>query len=400
MRALADAIVAVRHSLHSQGSYRHTLLLALAAVVAAGLIARLGLQVHRLLFEPQGPIDLLIYHRLIHGWFEGLPIYAQRRTAVHPPALFLLLWPIYGWLPAEATRWLYALTVFPVLGAFAAILLREAHPARRSERALLTLLVVGCYPSAITIGIGQITLYVLLAAIAGTFLVLREPPDAARDAVAAALFLVALIKPNLTMPFFWVIAFRKGGIRPVVLALVGYFVATAVAMVLHGTSLDAMRALLLAWYFKGQGGFSTTGYGNLHSWLGDLGLNSWIFPASGVVFAAHGLWAWRHRDADPWVLIGVAAIVARIWAYHRLYDDLLLIFPLVALYRLAGNAPEGEGAGAWLLFALGAAALIGPATLLVESAAWGLAALWFAQLLFLMRRARPSPARAPAVSAA
>src|SRR3546814_1321292 len=80
---------------------------------------------------------------------------------------------------------------------------------------------------------------------------------------------------------------------------------------------------------------SDLGYGNLHFWLGQLGLRDWIFPASGLAFALHGLWAWRHREADLWVRIGVAAIVARLWAYHRVYEDLLLVLPLIALYRLA-----------------------------------------------------------------
>jgi hypothetical protein len=162
--------------LRSQESYRTPLLVAIGAILGAGLAARLGIEIYRLLFEPHGPVDLLLYHRLIQSWFAGVPIY-DSPEAVHPPALFLLLWPIYGWPSAEATRWLYALTTIPVLGAFVGILLREARAPGPWDRALLGALIVGCYPTAITIGIGQITLYVLLATLAGTLLVLREPPE-------------------------------------------------------------------------------------------------------------------------------------------------------------------------------------------------------------------------------
>jgi hypothetical protein len=37
--------------------------------------------------------------------------------------------------------------------------------------------------------------------------------------------------------------------------------------------------------------------------------------------------------------MGVTAILARIWTYHRWYDDLLLLFPLVVLFRLT-RIPE------------------------------------------------------------
>jgi hypothetical protein len=366
-------------------------------VVGAGLVARLGIEVHRLLFVPAGPIDLLIYRKLIRDWFADVPVYEGFRGAIHPPGVFLLLWPIYGWAPTDLARWIYALTTGLAVAAFAGILLREARPVSRMDRALLAVLVVTCYPAAITIGNGQITFYVLFAALAGILLLLRKSPSPRRDAVLSALFLVALIKPNLTLPFFWVIAFSKGWFRPVMAALIAYLAATVVSIALHGTGLEAVRALLEAWYARGEGGFARSGYGNIHSWLGELGLRSWIFPASGLVFALHGLWAWRHRGADLWTLIGVAAIVARLWAYHRVYDDLLLIFPVVALYRLARR--DDAGRGARRLFALGCVALATPVTLLVEHASWVLVAVWILQLAFLMRRARPSPGRAT-VSAA
>jgi hypothetical protein len=364
----------------------------------AVLGARLVVEVHRLLFEPTGPNDLLLYNELIRDWFAQVPVYVGHRGAVHPPAVFLLLWPIYGWMPAQLVRWYYALTTALVVAAFVGLLLREARPVRSIDRALLAVLVGTCYPAAITIGNGQITFYILIAVLAGILLSLRESPGARRDAALAALFLFALVKPNLTLPFFWVIAFTKGWFRPVILALVAYGVATVTAIALHGIGLDGVRALLAAWYTRGEYGFSATGYGNLHSWLGEIGLTSWIFPASGLVFALHGLWAWRHRGADPWVLIGVAAIVARLWAYHRVYDDLLLLFPVIALYRLARS--DSSDMEAWLLFLLGSVALAAPITPLIERASWTIVAVWFLQLAYLMRRARPSPTRAPAVSAA
>lgn len=363
--------------------------------MAAAMAARLGIEVHRLLFEPEGPIDLLLLRELTRDWFADIPVYVGLRGAVYPPADYLLLWPLYGWAPRSIDRWFYALVTAFVTAALVAILVREAKPASRADRMLLGALVVGGYPTAISLGNGQITPHVLLTAIAAVLIALRRPPALRRDLALAGLSLFALVKPNLTVPFFWVIAFRPGWTRPAAFALLGYLAVSALAIALHGTGLDAVRELVASWYHKGEIGFSFSGYGNLHSLLGDLGVPEWIFPASAVVFAIHGVWAWRNQDADPWVRIGVAAIVARLWAYHRLYDDLLMIFPLLALYRLARGRESARGAAT--LFALSSVTLVAPITWVVEHASWALVALWLLQLAFLATHSRLLRASEPAV---
>lgn len=369
------------------------ILLVIGGVIAFTLGIRFVREVERLLYVPTGPIDLQLYHRLIRDWFAGIPVYAESRAAVHPPALFFMLWPIYGWLPEEATRWLFALTTALVVIVFILLVLRASNPRTVPERAFLAGLVLMCYPTAVTIGIGQVTLYVLLAALAGILLVQNERPGPGRDAVAGALLFFSLVKPNLTLPFFWALAFQKGSTRPLTLALAAYIAATAASLALHGVGLNGLPGLISAWYDTSERGLAAAGYGNVHAWLGALGLRAWIFPASALVLGLHGLWTYHHRRADPWVLTGVAAVVARIWAYHRLYDDLLLIFTLVALYRWIGRAPPESGRAilARILFALGSAALLAPATLLIAHAQAAVVAIWLLQLGFLMSEARPSP---------
>ncbi len=44
-----------------------------------------------------------------------------------------------------------------------------------------------------------------------------------------------------------------------------------------------------------------------------------------------GAWIFRNRQADLRLLLAVTASVARIWIYHRWYDDLLLIIPLITV---------------------------------------------------------------------
>ena len=356
--------------------------MALGLLAFGGMAWRLVLEIQRLLVLPEGPIDLLILRRMIEPWFAGVPFY-EDRGGIHPPTVFLLLYPIYGWGSEAVGRWFYLLTAGPAAAAFAWLLVREARPAGAADHALLAGLVIGGYPAAITIGNGQITFFVLLAALAGVLLCLRAAPGTGRDAALGILFLVALIKPNLSLPFFWVIAFRRGWLRPAALAIGGYLFATVASVALHGAGFADLPAMVAAWYERADYGLVKTGYGNVHAWLGALGLKAWILPASGLIFALHGLWARRHREADLLVLLGVAGIVARIWGYHRVYDDLLLIFPLIALYRIGWSGPRAGGAR--FLFLLGAAALAAPVTPILARASWALVAIWLLQLGYLIR---------------
>ena len=133
----------------------------------------------------------------------------------------------------------------------------------------------------------------------------------------------------------------------------------------------------------------TSGHGNasnLHVWLGMLGLLTWILPASLLVWLVLGFWIYRHRDADLWVLLGVAAIVACFWTYHRWYDDVLLLLPMVALFRMAkrGSAVAGVLLGGTVLLSLAPGGLFLLPPPLNTVYVVGQTVLWMTTLVFLI----------------
>lgn len=125
--------------------------------------------------------------------------------------------------------------------------------------------------------------------------------------------------------------------------------------------------------------------------------------ASALALVALGCWTYRHRHLDIWILLGVTALAARLWTYHALYDDLLIVLPLVTLYRmtrgdrLTCNADVAAGA----MFAILFLATLVPARLHSWPAPWswpfniGHAITWLATLVFLLMKVRR-----PAVSIA
>jgi len=96
----------------------------------------------------------------------------------------------------------------------------------------------------------------------------------------------------------------------------------------------------------------------------------------------------------------VAAIFARFWTYHRLYDDVLLLLPAVALFRLTKRAQPGDGTDvkSGVLLALIVATWLLPISLMTTTRFHFLVAapimlLWIATAIFLAWQARASELR-------
>ena len=130
-----------------------------------------------------------------------------------------------------------------------------------------------------------------------------------------------------------------------------------------------------------------------------------ILPVSAVVLAALGVWVFRHRDRDIWILLGVMAIVARLWTYHSVYDDVLILLAMVPLYRIAMTEEEDTGVVAGLLVALNVVAMLALAswtttrTPMLWVSVGTHAVAWIASLVFLLaytRRDQPATPRSVA----
>jgi len=130
---------------------------------------------------------------------------------------------------------------------------------------------------------------------------------------------------------------------------------------------------------------------NLHSFASILGREEWILVGSIVVLFGLGLWVFLHRRCSVWVLAGVTAIVARFAMYHGWYDDVMLLFPLVSLFRLSLGASSFRGRvfAGWA-FALMALSLLAPGGVYLLPHPWdnvyvvAQAGVWFAVLAFLV----------------
>ena len=337
---------------------RLALLVALLALIALG---RLAIQVPRLVSGPPevfGAVDLSYRFAEVRRWFAGEPVYGALDTAVYPPATYALLWPLIGWPDWPGARLLWAATALPALLLLAFQCAEASAPCSESGRSpgwwLGFLLPVSFYAVGVTLGAGQMLVHLLPILIAAVLGLARRPPGLGGDLAAAGLLTLALAKPNATAPFLWLALLLPGGEagglrwRPLAFACAAYLGLTLLALRFQPGDLGS---LLAAWRPTATGVGAASGYGHLGGWLAALGLGGWQLAAS--LGAALGLGAWlsRHRSADPWVLLGITGIFARVWSYHQYYDDLLVLPALVAALRLARRSPEPLARRARLGFA-------------------------------------------------
>jgi len=300
----------------------------------------LGYQFWRLLLgsapiwpsSPIGAIDLNLRQNEVQRWFAGLPIYHESKSAVYPPASYVILWPFLGWLGFMPTRWLWAITTLAALYWFIHLILRESGANTPFERLFLTLMPLSMYATGAAIGNGQLIDHLLPVLIAGILLLQQRQCGWKMDLRNTTLLLGPLVKPSITIPFFWIILFIPKRLRPALLVSIGYG-----ALTLLGASFQesGLVSILHDWVKQITVLSIDGGHTNLHSWLSSLGLKEWNLPASAIVLGLLGLWTYRNRQKELWLLLGVTAIVARFWTYHLWYDDLLMILPMVTLFRIA-----------------------------------------------------------------
>jgi hypothetical protein len=368
-----------------------------ASVMLVAALVWLAYEFWRLLWQPGplGAIDLRILHSLVDGWFAGRPLYRDVRDAIHPPATYALLWPLLGWLPFAAARWLWAVTTMAALGWLSYIVVQKSQAKTIFERAVAALMPVSMYATGATIGNGQLIVHLLPILVTGIVLLQPRHREWRVDFLAALLILITFVKPSVSLPFFWIVLFIPDSPRPALLVGLGYFALTMLAVSFQQADI---MTLIRGWLARSSEIAVTSGQGNvanLHVWLGSIGLDAWILPTSSIVLLALGFWIYCYRDVDLWLLLGVTAYVTRFWTYHRWYDDLLILLPMVALFRIAKQPPACEGAdvAAGILLAVTTVAMLAPGGLFLFPPPWNLWYLtgqiivWIAGLIFLLYQA-------------
>lgn len=321
------------------------MLVCVHAIVTAAL--RLGHAFHLALVIEGEPIDLLYRIEEVRHWFGGLPVYGVLHHADYPPGSYALLWPFMGWLSVPGARLVFVLTTVMSLAVIAWLSVRASGVTRRSARVFAAIFLLPFGAAQLAIWVGQLGLHVTASLMGAAALLLgtrlRPSEEGADrrswlvDGAAAVLLAASLVKPTMSVPIVAMLLILVGRWRPFVLTAALYAGLTALALAFQPGS---PVALIAAWLGQEGGLTLEMGSVNLHLWMHWLGVRSSLLPLSLVLLLLGVVLAWRYRAADPWLVLGVAAMLGRLWIHHRAYDDMLLVIAAIPLFRLAVRAHE------------------------------------------------------------
>ncbi len=328
---------------HISKQHISKLLLLAISIMSLLTIRRMTMEFNRLILADIGAVDLEQRYREVLAWFSGETVYGEINTAVYPPASYTMLYPSVGYESFPFVRWLWAASTIIALIALIYLLFRETKANTWLEKSFIALMVLSMYATGQTIGNGQLTIHVLLLIVAGIVWMDRVTIP------ISFLMTLALIKPTLSLPFYWRTLFPKK--RYLLILLIGfeYFVLATVATSFQDGNLLSLHSDWLSrgiagaeWGSSGGGSIMQTtnalsigtGYGNVHDWLGAIGLSKLNMPVSLFILFGFGYWSYKYRVVDTWLWLGVAAIVSRLWTYHLVYDDLLILLPMITLFKM------------------------------------------------------------------
>jgi hypothetical protein len=319
--------------------------------------------------SPDAPINAVdLQHRFDETrlWFDGQSAYALKpESAVYPPAAYPLLWLAVGWGDFRVVRIGWAVLSLFGLAMLMLGMSRAAAPLR-VWRWPLALLPIALVATQICLGLGQLTLMLLP----------RRTP--LQQAVLIALLVVALIKPSIGLPFAALCLLHMSWRERVAL------VSAYVVLTLFAAQFQAVALLTLIGQWQRNTaaviGSNDFGYANLNWALTKDGLAGWNAIASLGVLGAYGVWAWLRRDLSLLPALAICALIARLWAYHSSYDDLLVMPAVLALCLARPRRVARSLALAIALCGVVRVQPLGYAQFGGDGFAWIMAALWLAAI--------------------
>jgi hypothetical protein len=310
-------------SFHRRGSYLPWIAAGLLLLLSLAFMAR-GLQQ---LLLPSSSTQAKDLHT---NWVELREVVHRQSpysgagnvlASPYPPWTFPLSLILY-WPPWPIVKEYFAFINIVCLLLLATWAYRVGAGGDARYSVELALSVTAISSIATAVGLGQNTV-VYTALLAGA-LVLYERRQ---RLLCGVLLGIAMSKINIALPFALPFLFRKEG--RVLAAAGAYIIAATLALGgwCHSTPLETMRLWVAA-----AERYNGVAYGPA-SLLVDMGVSPDIAArgcAVGVLsLAVIAMAAWRRLPI--FTSFGLAAGFGRLWSYHRVYDNFMLVFLLVAL---------------------------------------------------------------------
>jgi hypothetical protein len=288
----------------------------------------------RYVFARRNPYD--VFFASPYGQFGQRPLWNPRDTSPLPglnapynagyPPWGFFAGAIFFWPDWPAVRVYYA-AINVLAGALIFIWgysTCRRHGALAGLAAALATTAVGS--NCTTLGVGQYGI-VIVAMLVGTLWLAQKN----RRIESGVLLGLSLTKPTLSGPFG--LPFLIGRYWRVIVGLIGYLILSdlVIDLVTRTNPIEMTLQMLRA----GQT-YMRNEYGPLNLLLaaGIPEPKALAITAGAFLLTAAALnWLWA--GAPLLIQFAIASVAGRLWTYHQHYDNLIIVFLLIAIYDLA-----------------------------------------------------------------
>lgn len=249
----------------------------------------------------------------------------------YPPWAFFTGFLLVPPIPWDLTRIYYALLNFVslVILALFSFRLGSAYGQSKAWFSMAASLAISSHTTTLNNGQFGIIINALLIVM---FWLLKKH----RDILAGLVFGLAMIKPNISALYIFALIVRR---RVKALLSFSFYIVVASTTIWIVTKLSPIY--MIGRNLRHSTFFAKEGYSLINIFI-NLGIDTkvatFLSPLLGLLIIT--IICYLGRNYSLLTLFAIASFIGRIWTYHRVYDNLMLIFLLFALLNVTLKNPQ------------------------------------------------------------
>lgn len=319
------------------------------------------------------PVDLALrYWQTKQLIFEHINIYSNTAHAQYPPSFYLFLSSIIG-----IVRYQHADIVWAIVNILSLFNISYYLFWNKSlkNRFILPLLFLTFHSIPHGLGVGQVHI-LIVATLIGFLWIYEKPNPSIFLQIIGILFLsISLGKYSLLLPFAIIFLLNDTYRIPIIIAILLNLILSQLVLTQVNSSIPEYIQLIL----KNSSKVNTLGTIDVQFLATTLGLPSFM----GLVFMLITLTSFVvliiYFRPSLSIQLALAAVTARFFIYHAHYDNVILLFVLIALIEHIDVTKFQEVLVCMLLWI----SVLLPARYLEWNVLWGLG-LWFQVIVWIL----------------
>ncbi|MDB9372521.1 glycosyltransferase 87 family protein [Nodularia sphaerocarpa] len=266
---------------------------------------------------------------------QGSPFIDPKIGAItsggYPPWAFFSGFIFFPPISFELTRWYHALLNVISLVILAVFSYEIGKPYGHLKAWFTVVACLSVSSHATTLGLGQYGI-IINALLIGVFWLLQKK----HNFFAGLLLGLALLKPNISALYFFILVIRKRVDSALACGLYIVISSSIIGVITQVSPIYMMEKMI-----KVSKYYVNTGYSGINI-LTNVGINPLVatlllaLVGTAIVISLFYLF----KGHSLLFLFAIASVIGRLWTYHLVYDNVMLVFLLLAVIYLTFNQPN------------------------------------------------------------